>query len=229
MAASDARDPREDESTQTPTADSAAATDSGAEAEAAGARYGVADPADAGRDGGRPTWVTALAIALPLVLLVGVLVVARQMIGDGRDLASEPLAAVGLPSPQGDAPECTALLDALPEELGAAQKVQLQDPAPAATAGYRLPDGEPITITCGVEAPPGFVQGTALQQVDQVQWFTEADPQDTASNTTYVAVDRPVMVALVLPADAGTGPIQDVSAVVADTLEQREPQPAPAG
>lgn len=216
MAASDAREPREDETT-----DTTART-------GAGARYGVADPADSGGDGGRPRWVTVAAIALPVLLLVGVLVVARQMIGDGRDLTSEPLAAVGLPSPDGDSAECTAFLDALPEQLGEAQRVELVQPAPAATAGYRMPGGEPITVTCGVETPPGFVQGVGLQQVDEVQWFTQDDPQDTAANTTYVAVDRPVMVALTLPVDSGTGPIQDVSAVVVEQLEQQEPQPAPA-
>ena len=46
-------------------------------------------------------------------------------------------------------------------------------------------------------------------------------PIDGAGATTYLAVDRPVRVALTVPDGTGTGPWQELSRIVAATLPER--------
>lgn len=211
-----------------PDSDSGADTDTSAAQDIAARRteYDVPDPA---APAGQSRGLLIAAVALPLLLIIGVLVGARLYLGRTPDPQDTPLAVVGLPSPDAESEQCRALIDALPDAIGDAKRVQLRDPAPPATAGYRTPDGEPITVQCGVEPPPGFVVGAALQQVNEVQWFSEADPEEQITSNTYVAVDRPVFVALTMPDSAGTGVIQDVSDHIAAQIPATEPKPAPVG
>ncbi len=95
----------------------------------------------------------------------------------------------------------------------------------AAAAWRRGPDGEPVILRCGLGRPAEFMVGVPLQLVDDVEWFRIADP--VGGLTTWVAVDRPVYVALTLPSDSGPAPIQDVSAVISQTLPARAIDPAP--
>ncbi|CQD11728.1 hypothetical protein BN970_02381 [Mycolicibacterium conceptionense] len=66
-----------------------------------------------------------------------------------------------------------------------------------------------MVLRCGLERPADFVVGTPLQVVDEVQWFRvgEAGPAaDDQGRSTWYAVDRPVYVALTLPAGPGRHP-----------------------
>jgi Protein of unknown function (DUF3515) len=60
-----------------------------------------------------------------------------------------------------------------------------------------------------------------------VQWFEVRD-QSTAGRSTWYAVDRPVYVALTLPAGSGPTPIQELSEVIDRTITAVPITPAPA-
>ncbi|KAA0919508.1 DUF3515 domain-containing protein [Dietzia sp. ANT_WB102] len=174
------------------------------------------------------TIVVVLAVVIPLVLLAVVLVMVRSVGDQVTEAAvSEPVAVVPIPSPGAGSEECAALVAALPEALGDAVRVALAEPAPEGTAAYRMPNAEPVIVRCGLPAPPSFTVGVALQEVNRVQWFNEPDPDPAVTASTWVAVDRPQFVAVTLPEDSGTGPIQDLSDALSETLEAVEPAPAP--
>lgn len=174
------------------------------------------------------TIVVVLAVVIPLVLLAVVLVMVRSVGDQVTEAAvSEPVAVVPIPSPGAGSEECAALVAALPEALGDAVRVALAEPAPEGTAAYRMPNAEPVIVRCGLPAPPSFTVGVALQEVNRVQWFNEPDPDPAVTASTWVAVDRPQFVAVTLPEDSGTGPIQDLSDALSETLETVEPAPAP--
>lgn len=186
----------------------------------------------ASTDVARPvsTPVIVAAVVIPLALLAGALVLVRSM-GDEatQAAASEPYTAVPLPAPGAESEACTTLMDALPPALGEANQVALTDPAPPGTAAYRMPDAEPVVVRCGLPAPPSFVVGVGLQEVNAVQWFNEADPDPAVTSSTWVAVDRPEYVAVTLPEGSGTGPIQDLSDALTSSMDEVEPSPAPVG
>lgn len=183
-------------------------------------------------DGGQPvsTRVVVAAAVIPLVLLVVVLVMVRQVSDEAaEEAANEPVTAVEIPSPGAGSDECAALLEALPDSLGDAGRVAFQEPAPQGAAAYRMPDAEPVVVRCGLDAPPTFTVGVTLQAVNDVQWFNEPDPDPAVTASTWVAVDRPQYVAVTLPEGSGTGPIQDLSDALTESMEAVEPDPAPIG
>ena len=187
-----------------------------------------ADPAT-GDPMGRKPWVIAAAVAIPVILVGGVLYGASQVYNSTGESQDAPLNAVTVPSPDGESRECTDFLAALGDELGEAQRVEFSEPAPDAAAGYRLESGAPVTIRCGLPAPQGFEVGTTLTEVNDVQWFNEPDPVAEVTDSTWVAVDRPVYVAITLPEESGTGPIQAVSDTLKETMDATEPAPADIG
>lgn len=200
---------------------------------------GPADRYDAGRreprtPSGRavpvPTGVIVAAVVIPVVLLAVALVLVRNLGEDAaQQAADEPVAAVPIPSPDAESEACVTALEALPETLGEAHRVAFTEPAPPGAAAYRMPDAEPVVVRCGLPAPPTFVVGVPLQAVNGVEWFNEPDPDPAVTASTWVAVDRPVYVAVTLPEGSGTGPIQDLSDALAGALDAVEPDPAPIG
>jgi hypothetical protein len=84
-------------------------------------------------------------------------------------------------------------------------------------------------LRCGLARPDSFVVGSPIQQVDRVQWFEVAAQSDAdAGTSTWYTVDRPVYVALTLPAGSGPVPIQELSAVIDRTIAAVPIDPAPA-
>ena len=67
-----------------------------------------------------------------------------------------------------------------------------------------------ITLT----TPAELTCDAALQQVDGVAWL----PIAGVGATTYLAVDRPVRVALTVPDGVGTGAWQELSKLIGSTL-----------
>ena len=176
-----------------------------------------------------PRAAIAVAAAIPLLVLVGVLVMARGIGADdaGGSDPDAPAAVVSVDAPEAESVECARLVDELPDTLGEARAVEMVAPAPAGARAYRMPDGEPVVVRCGLPAPPGFRVGAALQQVDDVQWFNESDPDPSITATTWVTVDRARYVAVTLPDGSGTGPIQQLSAAVTAVMDPVAPRPAP--
>lgn len=172
---------------------------------------------------GPPRAVLIAALVLAVGTVIGVLVIAALRTPDPAD---EAVAVVSIAAPDALSPDCRALAEALPEQLGDYRRAPLVEPAPAGAAAWR-PEagGEPVILRCGIARPAEFVVGTPLQGVDAVQWFEVAD----ADRSTWFAVDRPVYVALTLPPGSGPTPIQSLSTVIAKALPQRAVEPAPIG
>ena len=170
----------------------------------------------------------AAAVALPVALLAGVIVAA--VLAD-RNPVLEPVAVGAAETPDSGAADCVALMDALPENLGEYEKVALVDPAPESAAAWRSTadaDAEPIILRCGFERPLEFTQGTSLQEVNRVQWFSIDGSEEGLGASTWVAVDRPVYVAITLPDGTGSAPIQGISEAVKSAMDEQPIDPAPA-
>ncbi|WP_433264197.1 DUF3515 domain-containing protein [Actinosynnema sp. CS-041913] len=173
-----------------------------------------------------PKPLMAVAVGLPVLLAAGVAAVGLFLATGGQDVQpapttedrSGPLALVPVPAPEAEGEECKALLNELPTELvsnGAPlPRRELASPAPTATMAWGNADHEPIVLRCGLNRPADLNQTSQLRVVSEVQWL-EINEGDKA---TWYTVDRPTYVALTLPSDAGTGPLQDISTTIRDTL-----------
>ncbi|MEV0333263.1 DUF3515 domain-containing protein [Nocardia sp. NPDC050717] len=164
----------------------------------------------------------ATAVALPVVLIVGVLVAA--VIALRAPVEREPLALGPVPAPAADSPACQAVLPALPADLGDYTKSTLVEPAPPATRAWQHPDGgEPIVLRCGLDRPLEFNRASPLQVVNGVQWFQVRD--EVGKVGTWFAVDRETYIALTVPDGSGAGAIQNISDIISAHLPAREPTP----
>ncbi len=84
-------------------------------------------------------------------------------------------------------------------------------------------------MRCGLQRPDDFVVGSPIQVVDKVQWFRVDEQGSTdAAKSTWYTVDRPVYVALTLPAGSGPVPIQELSSIIDRTVAAVPIDPAPA-
>lgn len=165
----------------------------------------------------RAVLIAALAVAVAAVGAVLAVAVIRQQPPD----RAVPVAAV--PAPHATDPACRALLAALPPRLGDFPRADIAAPAPDGAAAWRA-GGEPVVLRCGLDRPVGFVVGSAIQLVNQVQWF---DVRDTDGRSSWYTVDRPVYVALTLPPGSGPTAIQELSELIARTLPATPIDPAP--
>jgi hypothetical protein len=174
-----------------------------------------------------PPLIAALVLGGALVVGVGV---AGIVLGPGNTpspttsappsvAATGPLLLVPVDAPQANSTECAALLRALPATLSNGNSPlaarQLASPAPPAAAAWGGTTGDPVVLRCGIERPPELTPTSELLDVGGVQWL-----QLSANGlTTWYAVDRAETVALTLPGNVGTGPIQDVSAAIMATMK----------
>ncbi len=181
----------------------------------------MAPPTNGSSDGPpRSLLIAAIAVAVTAIVAVLVIAAVRQL---PEQLQPVPLASV--PAPRADTPECRALLDALPEQMGDYRRAPAAEPAPQGAAVWQnAPDAEPVILRCGLERPAEFVIGAPLQVVDAVQWFQVTEQ----GRSTWFAVDRAVYIALTLPADSGPTPIQEISELIARKLAAKPIDPAPA-
>ncbi|WP_019969596.1 DUF3515 domain-containing protein [Mycobacterium sp. 141] len=181
----------------------------------------------------RALLIAAVVVAVSVLITVLGIAAAHQ-----RSPEHPPVAISSVPAPQANSPECGALLDGLPEQLGDFLRAPTVDPTPVGTAAWQGESGtEPVVLRCGLERPGDFIVGAPVQMVDDVQWFQVSDegaaPGAAAAGTpeqarsTWYAVDRPVYVALTLPAGSGPTPIQLISAQITRTMPARAPDPGP--
>lgn len=160
--------------------------------------------------------IAAAVLAVALAAAVAVL----GLLSSSEDVPDEPgpLPLVSIPAPQADSRACAALVKAAPAELESAgeqlRRRELAKPAPPATLAWGLDN--PVVLRCGLDRPPELTRTSSLRQINGVRWLEV--PGDVSS--TWYVVDRPVYAALTVPADAGTGPLQQISDTVAATLEQ---------
>jgi Protein of unknown function (DUF3515) len=165
---------------------------------------------------GAPRWPLAIALALAGALVVGVLIAAAVV----RNQTLGPLGLAALPAPSAGSAGCTRLLAALPEkldggEMGALERRRLAAPVPAGAAGWGEP---PVVLRCGLHRPAELTATSRLLDVSGVQFLEIANPD----MSTWVAVDRPVYVLVALPPTSGSGPLQQIATVIANTLPRRD-------
>ncbi len=177
--------------------------------------------------GGPPRALMVAAVVLAVTAIGVILAIAAT-----RHAPQQLVAVPAVPAPQAASPACQALVAVLPQRLGDYQRVPVAQPAPAGASAWRSgPDNEPVVMRCGLDRPSDFVVGSPIQIVDRVQWFqVAAEPQSAgdAGRSTWYTVDRPVYVALTLPAGSGPTPIQELSDVIDRTIAAVPIDPAPA-
>jgi hypothetical protein len=131
---------------------------------------------------------------------------------------NRPVPLVPVSAPAAGGPECTALLTALPADLtsgsGTLPRRAIADPAPLGALAWG-PGRDPVVLRCGMERPAELTPISELLDVSGVRWL-EIKGDDAKS--TWYTVDRSIYVALTIPDGSGSGPIQDVSAVIRTVL-----------
>lgn len=171
---------------------------------------------------GPPRAVLIAAVAIAVLAIGAVLAIAAT-----RSTPTQAVAIASVPAPQADSADCRTLVDGLPAQVGDFRRAPAMDPAPAGAAAWRAgADGDAVILRCGIDRPAEFVVGSPIQVVNQVQWFRLDDA--AANRSTWVAVDRPVYVALTLPSGSGPSPIQSVSDLIARTLPEVAIRPGAA-
>lgn len=171
---------------------------------------------DTTRPAGTLRWPLVIALVLVVALVVGVLIAASLV----RNRPLEPLGLAAVAAPAAASADCARLLAALPEQLdggplGAQDRRQLRAPAPAGTAGWGEP---PVVLRCGLDRPADLTASSQLLGVTGVQ-FLEIPGGDMS---TWVAVDRPVYVAVALPPTSGSGPLQQLAGIIDRILPKRD-------
>jgi hypothetical protein len=172
-----------------------------------------------------PRPLLVVALGLPALLAAGVAAVGLFLGAGGRDDPADPsathvgpVALVPVPAPQAESAECTALLSGLPMQLvsnGATlPRRDLAAPAPAGALAWGDAEHEPVVLRCGLDRPGDLSPTSELRTISDVSWLVVSE----GGTSTWYVVDRPVYVALTVPSDAGTGPLQDISTTVRDTL-----------
>jgi hypothetical protein len=166
---------------------------------------------------GPPRWRVLSAITLSLVAVIGVIVAAAVVNSRPVTSVTDPLVVSSVDSPGAGSAFCATLLAALPDQLGTLPRrplAQGDDPLLAGVAAW----GEPaVVLRCGLPNPAELTCSASVQVVDGVTWL----PLTGQGAITYLAVDRPVRVALTVPDGSGTGPWQELSKIIAATLPAR--------
>lgn len=171
-----------------------------------------------------PPALIATAVALPLVLIVGLLVAA--VLARRAPVEREPLVLGPVAAPAADGQACVTLLPALPTTVGDFTKSTLVEPSPPGTRAWQRPDGgDAIVLRCGLDRPLEFNRASPLQLVNNVQWFEARDPAAKAS--TWFAVDRETYIALTVPDGSGPTPLQSVSDAITANLPAKALDPGP--
>jgi Protein of unknown function (DUF3515) len=171
--------------------------------------------------------VIIVAVSLAAILVLGVVVVSR-LFGVGSEPGTDatgspptgPVALPAVPAPDAGSADCSTLLAALPATLpgnNGAQlpRAELAQPAPQAAVAWNNPGSDPVVLRCGINRPTELTPDTPdVRSISGVLWL----PVDGDGATSWYLIDRPVYVALTVPADVGTGALQDVSAVAGRVL-----------
>ena len=164
-----------------------------------------------------PRTLLVVAAVLVVALAVAVAVIGIVSRDSGDEGAAGPLPLVPVDAPQAASPECASLLPAMPATLDSKgtplPRRTIAEPAPEATIAWGSP--EALVLRCGLGTPPELTPTSQLRVVSGVQWL----PVEGPGASTWYAVDRAVYIALTVPDSAGTGPLQQVSDVIAAALQ----------
>lgn len=170
-----------------------------------------------------------VATGLAAALFIGV-IIASRFTGSPDETApatteplrpTGPLALVAVDAPDAGNPACLNLVQALPASLPnkgtELKRLPLADPAPQSAAAWAGDRGDPVVLRCGLTKPAEYQPTAQLRLVSQVNWL----PVEGKDAMTWYTVDRPIYIALTIPEDAGTGPVQELSETIAKTVPTR--------
>ncbi|SER53916.1 Protein of unknown function [Lentzea xinjiangensis] len=182
---------------------------------------------------------TTSALSRPLLAAVGLAVVlAIGVAGLGLWLGTGdptedvpgrtgPLALVSIDAPDAGSPPCTSLVEKLPVGLPSGKDMlprrEIASPAPPATVAWGDAGHDPVVLRCGLPRPAELSATSQLRVISDVQWLQLPG----SGSSTWVIVDRGAYVALTVPDDAGTGPLQDISTTVRDLLPKQPIRTSP--
>lgn len=158
------------------------------------------------------------AIVVTLAAIATVVVLANRARTEASAPDNGPLAVPAAPSPGAEGRYCTVLMEALPDDLVGSARRALADPQPGVAAW-----GDPaVILRCGLPDPAELTCSAQLTQFTDpdggsVAWLRLSD----SSAVTYIAVDRPVRIAVTLPPGTGIGPVQQLSQLIAADLPVR--------
>ena len=182
-------------------------------------------------DRSRVSGVTVgISAGLAVLLIAGVIIISLVFGSKAREQPAAlppptrtgPVALVPVPAPSAGSPDCESLVRNLPATLQSGStvlsKAPLAEPAPPASAAWTDQRSEPVVLRCGLDRPAELTPDTQkLRAITGVQWL----PVEGENATTWYVVDRPVYVALTVPVDAGTGPLQDISTTIGKVLSRK--------
>lgn len=160
-----------------------------------------------------------VAIALTLgAITVGFIAAARlNQASTAPDTG--PLGVPAAPAPGASGRYCDTVMPKLPGRLDDQPRRSLIAGEPGVAAW-----GDPaIILRCGLPDPAELTcsaQLTLFTGADgvSVEWLRVAQ----GSAVTYLAVDRPVRVAVTVPDSAGIGPVQEISDIIGKALPQQD-------
>jgi hypothetical protein len=163
--------------------------------------------------------LVVVAIALTVGAIVTGFVIAARVGAQSTSPQTGPLAVPAAPAPGESGRYCAQVLPVVPA-FGAGVG------APGLIAGTpgQAAWGDPaIILRCGLSDPAELTCSapqTKFTAADgtAVEWLRTA----SATSVTYLAVDRPVRVAVTVPDSAGIGPVQQLSELIGKTLPERD-------
>lgn len=157
-----------------------------------------------------------MLLTLPIVVIAAV-VVGGVIWSKNTPESTAPLALAAVPAPGGTGKYCSELSTALPAELGGLKRRTLVGEADGSAAW-----GDPaIILRCGLPTPAELDCSSKLiaisdaNNVARVQWLQRSE----GGQTTYLATDRPVRIALTLPDGTGTDAIQQLTSVISGVMK----------
>ncbi|MGC4960150.1 DUF3515 domain-containing protein [Gordonia sp. DT101] len=148
----------------------------------------------------------ATLVAIPVMVLIGFITFAALRPDDTTPIESY---ATG----ESSSADCGKLIAALPQTFDGFGDKQVDGTTVKWPADG---DGDAVTLRCGISRPSELSPTSNLQVINPVQWFITDTVE--GSGQAYVCVDHRPYVAMWIPANAGNGPITDVSAVIEQTL-----------
>lgn len=152
-----------------------------------------------------------------VVLAIGAEVTLGVINNANPVVATGPVPVPAFGQPGADSAACKNLMPKLPTDLAGSKQRPVEGAGNESVAAW----GDPmIILRCGLETPQELKCSAVLTQVNDVGWFQLNDDQP---ETTYLAADRSVRIAVTLPDGTGTGQIQEISDVVVATLKARQP------
>lgn len=171
------------------------------------------------------------AVGLAVVLAIGVaglgLVLGTGNQSEDVPGRTGPLALVSIDAPDAGSPTCVTLTEKLPVGLPSGKDMlprrELASPAPLATVAWGDAKHDPVVLRCGLPRPNELSATSQLRVISDVQWLQLPG----SGSSTWVIVDRGAYVALTVPDEAGTGPLQDISTTVRDLLPKQPVKTAP--